>query len=84
MSDIEQPTHSIVPPDWAYPLFAEYDLSRAVVDYLFDGVPTVAMMLGIRADEVRRTIVETLPVLKRLDARLKAGEPPEPDQRQDT
>ena len=82
MSDQPAPTHSIVPPDWAYPLFAEYGLSRAVADFLFDGVPTVALILGIRADEVRRTIVDTLPMLKRLDARLKAGV--EPDQRQDT
>ena len=47
-------TVSLVPPDWAYPLFAEYGLSREVVDFLFDAVPAKVLQIGpLTASSIR-------------------------------
>ena len=72
MSQQPPGTHSLIPPDWAYPLFAEYCLSRDLVDFLFDAVPDKVLTIGpLNADSIRKTLLDDLPTLRLMEAKLK-------------
>ena len=65
-------TQSLIPPDWAYPLFAEYGFSRELVDFMFDAVPDKVLTLGpLTVDNIRRTLLDDVPILLVMDAKLK-------------